>query len=193
MEAVGIPTSWNGRRSRLLVAFPGHGEEDEMSETTTARVLRAHEGMPGPDVGGVADRFMIDGRETGGRFALVQHLFAPRALAAPMHRHRDEDEFSYVLSGRIGAVADGVEVFGGPGDLIFKPRGQWHTFWNAGDEPAAVLELISPGGLEELFREMGASAEEFDPDVLAALASRYGCDLDFPATEPVVQRHGLVF
>jgi len=164
-----------------------------MSETTTARVLRADEGETGPPWGGVSDRFMIDASATGGRFALVQHLFTPRSLAAPMHRHRNEDEYTYVLSGRIGAVLGGVEVVGGPGDLIFKPRGQWHTFWNAGDEPAAVLELISPGGLEELFREMAACADELDPEAFVALAGRYGCDLDFPATEPVVQRHGLVF
>ena len=162
-----------------------------MTETTTARVLRADEGETAP-FGGVTDRFMIDGAATDGRFALVQHLFTPRALAAPMHRHRDEDEFTYVVAGRIGAVSDGVEVVAGPGDLIFKPRGQWHTFWNAGDEPAAVLELISPSGLEELFRELGTMGEP-DPDALTELAARYGCDLDFPATEPVVVRHGLTF
>ena len=161
-----------------------------MTETMIARVLRADEGETAPPLGGVSDRFMIDGGVTGGRFAVVQHLFAPRALAAPMHRHHREDEFSYVLHGRIGAVSDGVELLAGPGDLIFKPRGQWHTFWNAGDEPAAVLELISPGGLEELFRELGTMGEP-DPDAMAALAARYGCDLDFPATEPVVVRHGL--
>jgi quercetin dioxygenase-like cupin family protein len=155
-------------------------------------VLRAQDGETTPPLGGVADRFMIDGSGTGGRFALVQHLFAPRALAAPMHRHRDEDEFSYVLTGRIGAVSDGVELVAGPGDLIYKPRGQWHTFWNAGDEPATVLELISPAGLEELFREM-AGVDDLDPEALADMAARFGCELDFPATEPVVVRHGLVF
>jgi quercetin dioxygenase-like cupin family protein len=30
-------------------------------------------------------------------------------------------------------------VIGGQGSLIFKPRNQWHTFWNAGDEPARLL------------------------------------------------------
>jgi hypothetical protein len=44
------------------------------------RVLGAQEGEVLP-FGGVADRFMIDGKDTGGRFALVQHLFEPKALA----------------------------------------------------------------------------------------------------------------
>ena len=158
-----------------------------------ARVLHATEGeiLGNPD--GVRDRFMIDGSTTGGRFALVQHLFAPRALAAPMHRHQREDEYTYVLSGRIGASLGGEEFVAGPGDLIFKPRDQWHTFWTAGDEPAAVLELLSAAGLEELFRELGRLTSEPTPEAMAAMAARYGCDLDLDATFPLIERHGLRF
>ena len=125
------------------------------AENDGARVLLDGAGLVVGDPGGVRDRFMIDGQDTGGRFALVQHLFAPRALAAPMHRHHLEDEYTYVVSGRIGAVLGDRELEAGPGDLVFKPRGQWHTFWNAGDEPATVLELISPAGLEQFFRALG--------------------------------------
>jgi quercetin dioxygenase-like cupin family protein len=157
------------------------------------RVLGAGEGRIVPSVGSVSNRFMIDGGETGGRFALVQHLFEPNALAAPMHRHHDEDEYTYVLSGRIGAVLGDEEVVGGPGDLIFKPRGQWHTFWNAGDEAAAVLEIISPAGLEELFRSFEHFTAPPDPQMLAGMAAKYHCDLDFDATFPIIARHGLAF
>jgi len=158
-----------------------------------ARILRAGEGevLGNPD--GVRDRFMIDGSTPEGRFALVQHLFAPRALAAPMHRHHREDEYTYVLSGSIGASLGGQEFVAGPGDLIFKPRDQWHTFWNAGDDPATVLELISAAGLEELFREMGRLTGEPAPEELIALAGRYGCELDFDATFPIIERHRLRF
>jgi len=45
-------------------------------------------------------------------------------------------------------------VYGHTGDLIFKPRGQWHAFWNAGDEPARILEIISPVGFERYFEEL---------------------------------------
>ena len=117
-----------------------------------ARVLVASDGPILRSVGHISNRFLIDGIETSGRLAVVQHLFEPRALAAPMHRHHDEDEYTYVLTGHIGAVLGDQEVFGGPGDLIFKPRGQWHTFWNAGDEPAKVLEIISPAGLDFQWR-----------------------------------------
>lgn len=166
---------------------------ESMATDNAARILAAGDGEVAPGLGGVTDRFMIDGRDTGGRFALVQHLFAPRALAAPMHRHRNEDEYTYVLEGRIGAVLGGEEFVAGPGDLIFKPRDQWHTFWNAGDGPASVLEIISGSGLEDLFREIGRLSGAPEPQAMAAMAARYGCDLDFDATFPLVERHRLQF
>ena len=164
-----------------------------MTETTAVRLLLATEGLPDPDAPGVQDRFMIDGSDSEQRFALVQHLFPPRALAAPMHRHHQEDEYTYVLTGRIGAVLDGVEVVAGPGDLLFKPRGQWHTFWNAGDEPASCLEIISPAGLEQFFRALTEFTEPPTPDQLAELAAPYHCDADMDATAQVLERHGLEF
>jgi len=164
-----------------------------MGEITEVRVLAAADGRLVPSLGHVANRFMIDGADTGDRVAVLQHHFRPRALAAPMHRHRDEDEYTFVLSGRIGAVFDGEEAFGEPGDLIFKPRGQWHTFWNASDEPAVVLEIISPAGLEDLFKSFEHLTGPPAPEVMADLAGKYHCDLDFESTFPLVQRHGLVF
>jgi quercetin dioxygenase-like cupin family protein len=155
--------------------------------------LLATEGEIAPLLGGVKNRYMIDGIDTQGRVAVLQHLFEPRALAAPMHRHHREDEYTFVLNGSIGAVLDGAEFVAAAGDLIFKPRDQWHTFWNAGDEPAVVLEIISAAGLEELFREIGRLTSAPDPQVLASMAARYGCDLDFDATFPLVERHRLRF
>ena len=79
---------------------------------------------------------------------------SPRALAAPLHRHTREDEYSFVLEGRMGALLGDDVVEAGPGDLVFKPRDQWHTFWNAGDEPCRILEIISPAGFERFFAEL---------------------------------------
>lgn len=155
------------------------------------RLVRPSDGRNEPAAGQVTDRFMIDGADTGERFALVQHLFAPRALAAPMHRHHLEDEYTYVLSGRIGAVLGDTEVVAEPGDLLLKPRGQWHTFWNDSDEPAAVLELISPAGLETFFRWLGELDEFPDPETLAVKAAPYRCDVDEEATAALVERLGL--
>jgi quercetin dioxygenase-like cupin family protein len=164
-----------------------------MSQNSTVRVLAADAGRLVRSLGHVANRFMIDGADAGGRLAVLQHHFEPKALAAPMHRHHDEDEYTYVLSGRIGAVLGDQEVFGEPGDLIFKPRGQWHTFWNDSEEPAVVLEIISPAGLEDLFKSFEQLTEPPTPEVMAGLAGKYCCDLDFEATFPLIQRYGLRF
>ncbi len=138
---------------------------------------------------------MINGSESGGGFSLVEHPMSARALAAPLHRHTREDEYSYVITGRVGALLGDDVVFGGPGDVIFKPRNQWHTFWNAGDEPARLLEIISPAGFEEYFAELvrlGGSTR-IEPQVLAALAEKYGLAVEPKSIPELVRRFGLKF
>lgn len=164
-----------------------------MNPTTAhpIRLVRPNDGLVAPGPGQVTDRFMIDGPDSDQRFALVQHLLAPRALAAPVHRHHLEDEYTYVLTGRVGVMLGEEEVVIEPGDLLFKPRNQWHTFWNAGDKPATVLELISPAGLETFFRWLAELDEFPDPDVLAVKAAPYQCDVDQGATEALMIKLGI--
>jgi gentisate 1,2-dioxygenase len=117
-----------------------------------------------------------------------------RALAAPLHRHTREDEYSYVLEGRMGALLGDEHVEAGPGDLVFKPRDQWHTFWNAGDEPCRILEIIAPAGFERFFAElveMGGSTQAA-PEELAALSARYGLEMDPSSVPELIQRFGVV-
>jgi len=138
-------------------------------------------------------RFLIDGDMTGGRFSLVEHPLGPRRLGAPLHTHANEDEYSYILQGRVG-IQLGEEVLeAGPGDLILKPRGIPHTFWNAGDDEVRLLELISPAGFENYFRELApmlATGNLANP-LIADVRARYGLDLD-PASVPILaERHSL--
>ena len=163
-------------------------------ETTAPKIVGPWDGKAG-FLGSIGVRFMIDGDETGDRFSLVEHPMPARALAAPLHRHTREDEYSYVLEGRMGALLgdDGVEA--GPGDLVFKPRDQWHTFWNAGDEPARIFEIISPAGFEGFFKElvdMGGVANA-EPETLAELNARYAFEMDPDSVPGLVERFGLVF
>jgi quercetin dioxygenase-like cupin family protein len=156
------------------------------------RVLGPKDGKAGI-LGAMGVRFMIDGSESGGGFSLVEHPLPPRALAAPLHRHSREDEYSYVLEGRIGALLGDDVVIGEVGDLIFKPRGQWHSFWNAGDEPARILEIISPAGFEKYFEEivdMGGSLRA-TPETLRDLAQRYGLEVNLASIPELAQRFNL--
>ena len=149
----------------------------------------------GPEgfLGSIGVRFLVDGIEAGERFSLVEHPMSARALAAPLHRHTREDEYSFVLEGRMGALLGDEVVEAGPGDLVFKPRDQWHTFWNAGDEPCRILEIISPAGFEQFFRELSdmGGAIEADPDELAALGERYGLAFEPDSVPGLVERFGL--
>ena len=144
-------------------------------------------------LGSIGVRFMIDGPEAGERFSLVEHPMSPRALAAPLHLHTREDEYSFVLEGRMGALLGDEVVEAGPGDLVFKPRNQWHTFWNAGDEPCRILEIIAPAGFENFFRELSdmGGAINADPDELAALGERYGHYFELESVPELLERFGL--
>ncbi len=139
------------------------------------------------------DRYVLDSGDSNGLIAVVEHRLASRVLAAPVHRHSREDEYSFVLEGRLGVFQDDEEVFAEPGELVLKPRGHWHTFWNAGRERLRILEVIAPGGLEMLFRRLHEPGGEYDPETLPALAAQYGAQVDFARTVPLVQRHGLQF
>src|SRR5215218_10835775 len=108
-----------------------------------------------------------------GGFSLVEHPIPPRSLCAPLHRHDGVDEYSFVLEGRMGALLGDDVIYAEAGELAFKPRDQWHTFWNAGDTPCRILEIISPAGFERFFEELAAGVGS--PDDIGA---RYGLELD---------------
>jgi mannose-6-phosphate isomerase-like protein (cupin superfamily) len=163
-------------------------------EKTLARIVGPRDGKLGK-LGGIGIRFLIDGAESGGGFSLVEHPMEPRALAAPLHRHSREDEYSFVLEGRVGADLGGEIVYGEVGDLIFKPKGQWHTFWNAGDAPARILEIISPAGFEKFFDTVTdlAARGELDPARMATLAAEYGTEVDLSSVPGLIAAHGVTF
>jgi len=144
-------------------------------------------------LGSIGVRFMIDGSDAAERFSLVEHPMSPRALAAPLHLHTREDEYTFVLQGRMGALLGDEVVEAGPGDLVFKPRNQWHTFWNAGDEPCRILEIISPAGFELFFAELVemGGVTQADQEALAQLNERYGLQMQPETVPELLERFGL--
>jgi mannose-6-phosphate isomerase-like protein (cupin superfamily) len=160
-----------------------------------ARVVGPADGVVG-SLGAIGVRFLLGAADTGGGFALVEHPLPPRTLAAPLHRHSREDEYSFVLEGRLGALLGDELVFGEPGDLVCKPRNQWHTFWNAGDAPARILEIISPAGFERFFEALTrivGRPDPSDPAPVLALAATYGLELDVESVPRLLEQHGLRF
>jgi len=145
------------------------------------------------DLLSVGVRFMAWTGETGGGFSLVEHPIPPRTLVAPLHRHSREDEYSYVLAGRMGALLGEETVYADTGDFVFKPRDQWHTFWNAGDEPCHILEIISPGGFEHYFDEIAAemASPDFSPEKIGEVGARYGLEADPTSIPRLCEEYGL--
>ena len=163
-------------------------------ETMTTKVVGPRDGKAG-FLGSIGVRFMIDGGDADERFSLVEHPMSARALAAPLHRHTREDEYSYVIEGRVGALLGDEVVIAGPGALLFKPRNQWHTFWNAGEQPARLLEIISPGGFERFFAELVdlGGVTQADPQILAELCARYELEMNPDSVPELLQRFDLKF
>ena len=164
-----------------------------MGTTTTGpRIVGPNDGRLA-DLGSIAARMMVWTEETGGGFSLVEHPMPPRRLAAPIHKHSREDEYSYVLEGRMGALLGDDVVYAEAGDLVFKPREQWHTFWNAGDEPCRILEIIAPGGFEHFFDELGTALEspDADPTAVGELGAKYGIEFQPESVARLCEEHGL--
>lgn len=137
---------------------------------------------------------MLGGDRTEGRLSLVEHPLAPRALGSPIHTHRDEDEYSVVLTGVVGAQIGDQVIEAGPGTVIVKPRGVPHAFWNPADQPARLLEIISPAGFEQYFAGLAdilSGPEPPDAGRLAELADSYGIDLDLASIPRLAAAHGL--
>jgi mannose-6-phosphate isomerase-like protein (cupin superfamily) len=161
--------------------------------TTTTHLVTAADGER-VDFPGLGNRFVLPPDRAGGRLAIVEHTIAPRTLAGPMHVHEHEDEYSYVLAGRMGAQIGDEVIDAGPGELVVKPRGVPHAFWNAGDEETRVLEIITPGAFARYFAELApVLAVEGEPDfaALAAIQARYGLTMDFDSIARLSEQHGL--
>ena len=133
---------------------------------------------------------------TEGRIAVVEHTLPPRQLAAPRHRHSREDELSIVLDGRLGALLGDEEVVAEAGSYVYKPRGQWHTVWNAGDAPLRFIEVLIPGGVDRYFQQISSmlqAATTPDPEVVRRLSAEYGIEFDFAGVAGLCQKYRLSF
>lgn len=129
---------------------------------------------------------------TDGVLSICEMPVAPGYMVPP-HTHHDFDEWSYVLEGDVGARIGDDEFTAGPGSWILKPRRIQHTFWNAGPDPARIIELITPAGFEEFFRrtaELVASGELTD-ERLESMGAEYGTTVSMDWVDDLVERYGL--
>jgi quercetin dioxygenase-like cupin family protein len=113
--------------------------------------MSAMEG-PRPVFVGAGEGIKASAKQTGGALGLVETVIPP-GHSTPLHVHRDEDEAFYVLAGAVDLVCGEERFRAEAGTFAFMPRGIPHTFLGIGTEPARVLVLLLPGGLEEAFAD----------------------------------------
>ena len=160
---------------------------------STRHTVRVEQGERA-DFPRLGNRYVLRGSSSDDRFALIDQTIPPRALAAPLHTHEHEDEYSFVLTGRLGAQIGDDLVEAGPGDLVLKPRGIPHAYWNPGDVETHLLEIISPAGFEQYFADLApelARPGEPDLETLAEIRARYGLTMDIASRERLIEKHGL--
>ena len=122
---------------------------------------------------GLGTRLLVGSQETAGGFALVEHDLPPGQLGSPIHTHEREDEYSYVLEGRLTALVGDTVIEAGPGEVVAKRRGIPHAFWNGSEAPVRFLELICPGGFEEYFFELAGPLNARDLEGMARVRNKY--------------------
>ncbi|MEP7035832.1 MAG: cupin domain-containing protein [Dermatophilaceae bacterium] len=162
------------------------------TEPPALTVVRPGEGSAG-NLGSIGVDFKLWGHDTGGTVSVVEHPFPVGALVPP-HLHTREDEYSIVTEGEIGFRSGAREVVLGPGGYITKPRDEMHAMWNAGSVPARMIEIISPAGFEDFFRELSDLLAPGPPEAeqVPELAARYGLQFGEPDWLPdVISRYGL--
>jgi quercetin dioxygenase-like cupin family protein len=140
---------------------------------------------------GLGTRRVIAARDTGGAFGLVEHDLPARQLGSPVHTHEREDEYSYVLSGRLSAQLGDAVIHAEPGQVIAKPRGIPHAFWNAESETVRFLELIIPGGFEDYFFELAAPLNARDLEAMGTIRVRYRLTVKPESVPELLERYGL--
>ena len=143
-------------------------------------------------LGGIGVCFKVPGAATGGAFSIVEHPVRPGTLAPP-HVHADEDELSYVLEGTFGVRVGDDILEAGPGSYVVKPRGVPHTFWNAGPDPARLIDIIAPAGFERYFTEMADLLQRHGPDFdrISDLAAGYHLSFRMDWVDDLEAKHGL--
>src|SRR6266545_2973693 len=103
--------------------------------------------------------------ETDGKYTMFT-VITPPGGGPPPHYHLNEDEWFFVLEGRIAFLLDGKWHEVGPGGAAFMPRGVIHTFKNVGDRPSRMLLTTTPSGFEKFFARCAAEfAKPSGPDM----------------------------
>jgi quercetin dioxygenase-like cupin family protein len=137
-----------------------------------------HTVMPGEgrsvNLGVAQMRLLAGGDTTDKAFTLAEFYGTAEGAWTVPHVHRAMEESFYVLDGLFTFTVDGRAIKATPGMYILVPRGTAHTI-TAAQGGGRFLTLMVPGGLEEMFFELGQLPPNAirDPATRAAVSARY--------------------
>lgn len=131
--------------------------------------------------------------ETGGRVAVIHHA-GPRDSGSPLHVHRRESEWFYVLDGELTVWVGGQVIRAPAGSFVFGPQDTPHTFTVSSAGGARFLLVTEPAGFEGFMRACAEPAQSLtlppppkaprDPRQMTAIAAEYGIDILGPPGIP---------
>ena len=98
---------------------------------------------------------LVPGAATGNQYAVFEDNTPPLA-GPPPHSHPDEEVF-YVIEGLYEFILNDItKPFRvQPGEVVRVPSNALHTFKNVGTTMGKMLTIITPGTLENYFRQIG--------------------------------------
>jgi len=135
-------------------------------------LVRAAEGRT-IDLGVIRMRVLAAGEPTGRAFSLVEFQGEEGPWTVP-HIHQHMEESFYVLDGTFTFTVGSDSIEAEPGTYLLVPRGTPHVM-AAGPDGGRFLTLMVPGGMEEMFFELGSLPPDSlrDPEARAAISARY--------------------
>ncbi len=125
---------------------------------------------PGGGEGNVAEIFAT-AEQTGGVWGVWGYTAEPK-FGPPLHIHRDEDEFFYVLNGEFALQLGDCVKIAPAGSFAYIPKNVEHTYRNVRDTPGELLGVVTPGGFEGFFAGLPGA----DPETVEALAKKHAMD-----------------
>jgi quercetin dioxygenase-like cupin family protein len=159
-----------------------------MSKRAAPIAVRPGEGttIQGPAGGPLT--YKVRGEQTDGSLTVFENLIAP-GDGPPLHVHASEDESWYVIEGQLRFRLD-EEMYNAPaGSFVFVPRGTQHCFQNVGGQPARILVMFTPSGMERFFDRFAALPEGSDlPGAFASIGRDVGIEVVGP---PLSRSHPL--
>lgn len=140
----------------------------------TAGVTRHSEGLDGISWNILGQTYVP---KQHSQSSLSWHATLPPGTFVPPHIHPTQDEFIYMLEGRMTTVLDGADGFAEPGDLIRLPRGIPHGLFNRSDGTIKCVFWVAPAQrLYDLFWALHNLGPDADPAEVVAVAAKHEVD-----------------